>query len=1033
MPMSLVNFSTAGIGFPVSSLLVGPVQFDTPIWLLLIPVLGIVALLMGSRSLSGLGPVTKWVAMAARLIVIAILAAALAEPQWRRESKDVSVTVVVDASESVPQRMQDDVTTYLREAVTKSKKIDDRLGVVAAAKNALIQSLPTKLNTEPDRQSVGAIDGTNLAAALRLAIAVMPKDAANRIVLATDGNETVGNLLQAAETAKALKVPIDVLPLKYKYTNEVLVDRLVAPAAAREGENLSLRVVLKAVANARGRLVILMNGETVTSEVIDLKPGLNVLSQTVTAAKSGPQKFEAVFEPETSGGRVVGDEVEENNKGQSVTFVSGEGRVLVLTETEQEAASLMQVMEAAKIKGEVRPSADAPQTLTDWNAFDAVVLVNQASYGFSQKQQEELRQYVHDTGGGLVMIGGPDSFGAGGWIGSPLEDALPVKLDPPQKRQMPRGALALVVHSVEMPEGVYFGKKVCEQAVNALSRLDLAGIIEYGWNGGTEWVHDLAPVGDGSAIKRSIQKLMFGDMPDFSPSLELALAGLSKAEAGQRHVIMISDGDPSPPSSTLLDKFLDKRITISTVGVFPHGGGDTSRMEWISKYTGGRHYHIDTQKALATLPQIFIKEAQTVRRSLIWEGPAFQPAVVGLTEAMRGIGGSVPPLTGYVVTAEREGLSLVTLKGKEGDPILAQWQYGLGKVVAYTSDASPRWNAAWVQWDAYRAFWEQHLRWAMRPGGSANVKVITENKGDSTVITVEALDKQGERLNFAQFKGRLAAPDGTGIDVNLSQAGPGRYQATVPTANAGSYVLSLRYAAPDTTQDDGVMEGTVQAAVNRPFADEYRTLEDNTPLLTQVAQMTGGRVLAGDSRTDDLWSREGLTMPVSRRAIWLYVAMAGVVLFLVDVGVRRVRIDIPAMARWVGALFGRSTVKTGTQLGNLRAAREQAQKKMGERLSGQSLTPAQLEQEAKLAATRAAAEAARGKETAKAKFEASPEQLKRGKADIAMGGADVKPEPVKAKPRPTDGGPQQPGEGMSRLMQAKKKAREEMGEEGKQQ
>ena len=154
---------------PVASLLVGPVQFDASIWLFLIPLLGVVALLMGARSLSGLGPVTKWVAMSVRLIVIAVLAAALAEPQWRRESKDVSVTVVVDASESVPQRMQDDVTTYLRESVENSKKVEDRLGVVAAAKNAFIQSLPSKLNTDPDRQNVGAIDGTNLAAALRLA------------------------------------------------------------------------------------------------------------------------------------------------------------------------------------------------------------------------------------------------------------------------------------------------------------------------------------------------------------------------------------------------------------------------------------------------------------------------------------------------------------------------------------------------------------------------------------------------------------------------------------------------------------------------------------------------------------------------------------------------------------------------------------------------------------------------------------------------------------------------------------------------
>src|SRR5690606_10492825 len=95
-------------------------------------------------------------------------------------------------------------------------------------------------------------------------------------------------------------------------------------------------------------------------------------------------------------------------------------------------------------------------------------------------QQAMLRQYVHDSGGGLVMVGGPNAFGAGGWIGSPLADALPIRLDPPQKRQMPRGALAIVVHSVEMPRGVFYGKQVCNAAVDALSSLDMVGLIEFG-------------------------------------------------------------------------------------------------------------------------------------------------------------------------------------------------------------------------------------------------------------------------------------------------------------------------------------------------------------------------------------------------------------------------------------------------------------------------------------------------------------------------------------------------------------------------
>jgi uncharacterized membrane protein len=1027
----------------LAALHVGPIQFDTPIWLVLIPVFFALSLFIARKSLSGMGTVTRWMALAIRLIVIALLVGAMADPQWRKESKDVAVTLILDASESVPRQLQADARKFVETAATTVKKPDDMLGLVTAAREAYVQSLPTKLNKEMEPQHIGAIDGTNLAAAVKLAVATMPHSAANRLLLATDGNQTVGDVLQAAEMARAMHVPIDVMPIKYKYTDEVMVDRLATPASAREGETMSIKVIIRSLKQTSGRLTVLMNGQAVDldpstpgmAKEIELKPGLNVEQVQVTALRTGPQKFEAVFEPFTKGGAPVGDTVLENNKGQAVTFVAGEGKVLVLAETgkpghEHDADALVNALGEAKVKIDLHAVEEAPQTLTELNAYDAVILCNESAFGFTQQLQEQLRQYVHDTGGGLVMVGGPDSFGAGGWIGSPLEDSLPVRLDPPQKRQMPRGALALVIHSCEAPDGVFLGKKVCEAAVNSLSRLDLAGIIEFGWNGGTTWVHPLKPVGDGTAIKRSIQGLMFGDMPDFTPSLELAYQGLSTADAGQRHVIMISDGDPAPPSASLLDKFNAARITISTVGVYPHSGNETSKMQWISQYTNGRHYFVNNEKGLATIPEIFIKEAQTVRRALIREqgGAGFSAiTLTGADEAMRGLAG-VPNINGYVVTGEREGLALVSIKIKAddpnspttSDPLLAGWQYGLGKVIAYTSDAASRWDSPWVAWQNYKQFWEQHVRWAMRPAGNANIRVITENKGDSTLVTVEALDSKGERLNFANFKGRVATPDGKGLDVDLKQVAPGRYQGTVDTSEPGSFVMSLRYAAPDEHVQGGVIEGSVQAAITRPFADEYRALEDNSPLLAQVAERTGGRVFDDwETNMHDLWSREGLTMPVATTSIWLAATVLGLGLFLVDVGVRRVRIDIPMM--WQAAIggFRRARSKGGEQLTGLKAARDQARRTISER---GTLSPSEAEAAAKAAVKQAT-------QTAKTKFEASPEALKKDAPSVALGGADAKPQPIKDRPRPVDAPKTDAAEGMNRLLKAKQKARGEMEDE----
>lgn len=1037
-----------------ATLVIGPLEFQQPWWLVAIPVLWALSWWIARKSLAGMESAWKVMALVVRLIVIVLLVGALAEPWWRKQATELAVTAIVDASDSIPTEQRPRVRGYfeaLAEAGDATGRDNGRLGFVTVARDASVAALPSRLVRTLDVEHQGQRDASNLAAGLRLALAVAPKDAGNRLLLVSDGNQTAGNLLAAAQVAQSLGIPVDVLPVEYTYDGEVIVDRVVSPPTAREGETMNVRVVMQASKPARGRLNLLLNGQPIDLDAstpaigtpVELRSGQNVLQVPVTALATGPQKFEAVFESDTRDGRFVGDTLAQNNRGESVTFVSGEGRVLVIRDDPNESGDLERALREANIRADVVSSTAAPAGLSDLAGYEAVVMVNQSAYNFSQRQQEELRQFVSDTGGGLLMIGGPNAFGAGGWIGSPLEEALPIRLDPPQKRQMPKGALALCIHSIEMPDGTFYGKKVSEAAVSRLSRLDLVGINEYNWNTGRhEWVYEMAPVGDGTAVRRAINRLTFGDMQDFTPSFQQCFDALMKAEAGQRHMIVISDGDPQPPPASLLQRFRDNRITVSTVGVYPHSTGDLSRLEEIARFTGGRFYSVTTQAGLATLPEIFTKEAMTVRRSLIWERPGggVTPQMVGGTDALRGIG-QVPNINGYVVTAEREGLAQVsaTIRGSDpatADPLLAQWQYGLGRVVAYTSDATTRWGGQWVGWQGYRQFWEQHVRWVLRPQGSPNVRVSTESAGDSTRVTVEAFDTQGERMSFARFRGRLARPDGSGEDVVLQQVGPGRFQAVVPTELSGSYVLSLRYSGSDPTAAGGVIEGAVQAAISRPFADEYRALTDNRALLRQVAEATGGRVLSGDPNTDRLWDKEGIELPVATTPIWLTVALAGVALFLVDVGIRRVRIDPAMIGRWLRRITGRSTAADASQVGSLRAARASARQRIeaSTKAGGTQLSPAELERQARQAVKDAAA-------TAGVKFEASAQQQREATSQgpVALGGADVAPGKTPTKARPTDaggagaGGAQRPGgageEGMNRLMQAKKKAREGMKDE----
>jgi len=996
----------------LGALVLGPVQFDRPVWLWLLPALVLLTWLIGRKSLSGLGKPTKWTALAVRVLVLALVVGALARPHRREVSENVATIFVLDESRSIPSAEKRAMERYANEAWTETRKPGDQLGTLTVAEQAYVQSLPSALQGGVVKQYIGATEGTNLGEGVRLGVATASPEAGTRLVLMTDGNETAGSLLRAAESARALGIPIDVLMVQYEYAQEVIVDDLIVPPTVRAGETIQLRVELTSIGAAEGRLVITERGTPIdldpsspeTGRLVTLKDGKNVLSLSVQPVRPGPQEFDAFFEPVAAlgpdGERLVsgiGDSIPENNQAGGVTFVSSEGWVLLVSENPSDRAPLQRALEESDIRLNIVPAASFPSTVTELNAYDAVILVNQPAHNFSETEQENLRQYIHDTGGGLVMVGGPDSFGAGGWIGSPLADALPIRLDPPQKRQMPRGALALIIHSVEIPQGVYHGKQVARAAIKNLSSRDLAGIIEYGMMGGTDWVLPLQPVGDMSVANQAINGLTFGDMQTFDPSLRLALQGLRAANAGQKHAIIISDGDPSF-SRGLVQQFAASGITISTVGVNPHSQGDLATLRTIATITKGNYYEVKNN-ALATLPDIFVKEAQTIRRSLIWEGEPFQPAVINVAaEPMRGIT-AVPPVSGYVVAADREGLSLVTLRGKENDPIGAMWQHGLGKVVTYTSDATTRWNAGWVGWQGYKQFWEQHVRWAMRPGGDAQIRVTTENRGDQTYLIVEAFDSEGELLNFLNFSGsRVARPGGSGEDVRLEQTGPGRFEGAIETGDPGSYVVNLGYRGTDARGN--TIEGSTQAAVTRSYADEFRALESNRALLQQVADMTGGRMLTRDPLADDLWSRAGLTMPVGLTPFWIAAAIAGIGLFLVDVGVRRVRINPAAIAAGVRGAFGQSGRRSGESMGSLKEARSRAQ----QRMAGES-------EDQKKAAKRDA-------ESRRAvKFEASEQELT-SSADIL----NVEPEQrAKKKPDADDGAT----DSLSALKRAKRRAQNE--------
>ena len=557
------------------------------------------------------------------------------------------------------------------------------------------------------------------------------------------------------------------------------------------------------------------------------------------------------------------------------------------------------------------PLPDDPAEL---QPYDAVILGDVPKEAFTERQQQLLEANVHDGGAGLIMLGGPNSFGAGGWTGSPVEKALPVDMQIKALKVQGKSALVMVMHATEIPEGNHWMKVIAQEALKALSPYDYAGVLH--WNGQESWLFTLKAIGDNkSGMLRSIDRMQPNDMPDFGPSLQMAMTSLRGVkDAMTRHVIVISDGDPARPTNAILQSLASNKITVTTVLTAAHGNDLNSQttMKDMARITKGRFYNVTNPK---TLPRIYQQEVRLIARPLIFERPAPWPITVDhSSEPIAGLAEGLPPITGLVLAQVKESeLVDVPLRSPlpsgQLNPVLAHWTYGLGRSVAFTSDAGRRWAAAWPTWEGYAAFWSQVVRWSLRPVDKGNLALTLRRENGQIKIVVDALDKDDQFLNFLQVRGNVVTPDLKRAPVELSQVAPGRYEGTIPDAEArGNYFVNLGYTAPDGAA------GLVSSGVSVPYSDEYRELQSNPSTLEAIATATDGKVFSWRSRRDgpldprltaedtDVFRRDpSLAPPSSYQDLWPRLLWLAAILFLADVAVRRVSPDFARMRKSIVA------------------------------------------------------------------------------------------------------------------------------------
>lgn len=892
------------------------VRFANP-WLLVLLVFLVPLTLWTGTRLSVLGPYRRTVIIATRLVILLLLVVSLARVQVVSSSDILDVLFVLDGSESVPQPQKQQALAFLRGELKKMGR-RDRAGVVVFGRHAVVEEMPTaslrieKLLSEPDRTA------TDIGEALRLAMAILGGENKKRIVLVSDGNENEGSAVEAAQSARAHGIPIDVFPLSYEYRNDVAVEGVAVDSRVHVDEAFEMKVFVRSDRDAPARLAVYRDNDLVASQDVRLEGGKkNAFVLTGQIEKPGFHVYRVQVDS-------AGDRNLANNVGYAFTFAAGPPRILFLDGNPPEQNRLVPVLMSERIEVDYADAEGLPDDLGLLQNYDAVILSNVGADELGERRMKALEQAVHELGVGLVMIGGDRSFGAGGYQDTPVEKALPVYMDVAQKKLLPRGALVVILHTCEIPQGNYWAQQMALAALDVMSKRDLMGLLFYGVPSavgggvpatgfGEQWLFTLQEVGTKTRLRSLIRQCVPGDMPSMAKTLKMAYGALSECKAAVKHIVLISDGDPLPPSEALLNEIAKSKITLSAVCISPHNPKDAQVLRWMASVCGGNFYNVTNPQ---NLPKIFIKEASVVRKPLVRE-VRFRPRQRAFSPILSGISDSeMPPLRGYVCSTPKP-LADVPLVSDADDPLLAHWRYGVGKSVAFTSDAQARWATRWLAWGKFAKFWAQLVRWVLRSQPSRNLQMQTMVEGSKGRVVIDAVDPQGRFINFLQFEASVIRPDLERERVEFKQTGPGRYEASFPVDRTGVYMVSAR------CEDVGGAGALITGGFVIPFSPEHKRARSNEALLRKVAAITGGRVIRPGDRRIAVFDHN---LPSGRkpRPVWPRTLALAVLLVPVDVFFRRVMVDWRDVRRVLASAGAWVADRARVIVGRPRKEREEA-------------------------------------------------------------------------------------------------------------
>ncbi|MEC0148587.1 VWA domain-containing protein, partial [Paenibacillus alginolyticus] len=872
------------------------------------------------KSLHRLQGGRKKLVVSLRASVIILLIFALAETQLYTKLNHKSIVFTIDRSDSVKEELKE--AQWIREAVKARSSEKDEAGVVSMALKASIEkSLDAREMNGFQFTAQTNTQFSDIASGLQLASGLLMNGNSGRIILMSDGEENVGDLLRQGKLLRDRGIQVDVVPLAAKEHKDASVEAIRVPNKLYQAEAYTLEVVIRSTSTEAAQLRVFEDNREMTAGSVQLNKGENRFAFQSLAKEPGFHRYRAEVYLE-------GDEQSANNAHYAFSKVEGPPKVLIV----EGKAGISKNVEGALQSALIPFETIAPELLSNdfvtYSGYGSIILNNVAATQIPQLKMEMIEQAVRDYSVGLVMLGGDNSYGLGGYFKTPIEHALPVYMDLRGKREIPSLGIVLVMDKSGSMSGekMKLAQEAASRTVDLLREKDTLGVL--GFDSSPHWYVEPQKLNDKSGVIQKINAIPADGGTEIYTAVEEAFAKLSKVDAQRKHIILLTDGQSSTTQSyeALTVDMQKENITMSTVAIGTDA--DQSLLKQLADLAKGRYYAAVDQ---TTIPAIFSREAVLISRTYVVNQP-FVPALAGGTDWHTLLGQGLPSLNGYIATTPKEAAEVV-LTSPEPDPILARWQYGSGRTVAWTSDVTGAWSVNWVTWPAFSQVLTGMIKWTFPQFQSSPLELNGHLVGQELTLEAKSGNNILDGSHGEQGELRAIVTDESlgSQEIHFTSTAPGEYSAQVSVDKSGVYIAKTELLA--TGSEEGTEKRVVGSSTSGfviPYSPEYR-ITDGQGLnkLQQLAELTGGRMLSLEHPEEAFAfasaAQKRLT-PIS-----VYLLMAALALLLMDIAARRLALPL---GLWDRAFAWRRAVPVGppqqaeTPLARLRERKQLAEHKL---------------------------------------------------------------------------------------------------------